>query len=64
MSTLSDRDAFIAMGLFLEQYYSRAGGDMETLIADISIEADGEPLDPAAWEDWLRCIDQVKRRTG
>ncbi len=53
---LTDREAFIAMRLFLEQFYARAGNDMETLIADITIESDGEPLDPAAWSDWLSCV--------
>lgn len=49
--------AFAAMRLFLENYYARAGNDMETLIADITIEADGLPLDPAAWDDWVGCIE-------
>jgi hypothetical protein len=48
------------MRLFLEQFYARAGNDMETLIADITLEQDGEPLDPASWEDWLRSIDEAK----
>ena len=39
-------EAVVAMRLFLEQYYARAGNDLETLIADISIESDGQPLDP------------------
>ncbi len=59
---ISERDGFDAMRLFLEQFYSRAGNDMETLLADIGIEADGEPLDPAAWSDWLRCVEQVRAR--
>lgn len=53
---MNEKMAFKAMGFFLAQYYQRAGNDMETLIADISLEADGEPLDPAAWDDWLECI--------
>jgi hypothetical protein len=58
---ISDRDAFVAMRLFIEQFYSRAGNDMETLIADVTIEGDGQPLDPAAWDDWLRCVEQATR---
>jgi len=57
---ISERDAFNAMRLFLEQFYSRAGNDMETLLADIGIEADGQPLDPAAWNDWLHCVERVR----
>jgi len=48
------------MKLFLERFYARAGNDMETLIADISLEADGKPLDPAAWDDWISCVEKAK----
>ena len=58
---MSDREGFAAMKLFLEHFYDQAGNDMETLLADITIEADGGPLDPAAWDDWLRCVEQAKR---
>lgn len=58
--TIGEREAFIAMKLFLEQFYSRAGNDMETLIADITIEADGQRLDPAAWSDWMRCVAKAR----
>jgi len=44
------------MNLFLTRYYNRAGNDMETLLADITLEADGQTLDPAAWDDWLECV--------
>lgn len=57
---ITEHEALIAMRLFLEQFYARAGNDMETLIADITIESDGKPLDPAAWDDWLRCVDEAK----
>jgi hypothetical protein len=35
------------MALFLEQFYNRAGDDLATLMADITIESDGGTLDPA-----------------
>ncbi len=57
---MSEREAFIAMKLFLEQFYAHAGNDMETLIADITLQADGQPLDPAAWGDWMRCVAETK----
>lgn len=56
---ITDREAFVAMRRFLEEFYARAGNDMETLIADITIEPDGQPLDPAAWGDWMRCVEAV-----
>ncbi len=57
------REAFIALRLFLEQYYQRAGNDLETLIADITIERDGQPLDPAAWDDWVASVRRAQRST-
>lgn len=57
----TERQAFDAMALFLREFYDRAGNDMETLLADISIECDGGTLDPAAWEDWMRCVGRVVR---
>jgi hypothetical protein len=61
---LSETEAFQAMRLFLAQFYRRAGDDLATLMADVSIEADGGPLDPAAWEDWMACVRAVKGEIG
>jgi hypothetical protein len=48
------------MSQFLSEFYNRAGSDMETLLADLTIESDGMTLDPAAWDDWMRCVRAVK----
>ena len=60
MYELSEKEAFAAMARFLAEFYERAGNDMETLLADVNIEKDGMTLDPAAWEDWMRCVRAVK----
>ena len=60
MHQLSETEAFRAMTQFLSEYYDRAGNDMETLLADIAIESDGMTLDPAAWDDWMRCVRAAK----
>ncbi|HEX4345398.1 MAG TPA: hypothetical protein VHZ31_07545 [Solirubrobacteraceae bacterium] len=60
MIELSEREAFEAMTRFLTEYYERAGDDLVTLLADIEIESDGGTLDPAAWDDWQRCVRAVK----
>jgi hypothetical protein len=57
---LAEQEAFRAMTLFLTQYYERAGDDLVTLLADIGMETDGQTLDPAAWHDWMRCVDAAK----
>lgn len=57
---LTNIEAFAVMRCYLEEFCARAGNDMETLIADITIEEDGRPLDPAAWSDWESCVRRVK----
>lgn len=57
---ITEHEALVAMRLFLEQFYGRAGNDMETLISDITIESDGKTSDPAAWYDWIRCVEEAK----
>ncbi|MFD8421647.1 hypothetical protein [Streptomyces sp. NPDC059466] len=56
---LNEREAFLAMSRFLWQFANRAGDDLLTLLGDIGIEADGQTTDPAAWEDWMRCVRSV-----
>jgi hypothetical protein len=64
MAELSVREAFEAMARFLTEYHERAGDDLVTLLADIGIESDGGTLDPAAWDDGLRCVKAVKDARG
>lgn len=59
---VSPEQAFAAMVLFLERYHARGGrgDDLAGLLGDIHInEHDGLPLDPAAWTDWLKAIEDV-----
>jgi hypothetical protein len=62
VARLTEKQAFEAMRLFLKQFYERAGNEMETLLADITVESDGGTLDPAAWDDWQRCVRSVEER--
>jgi hypothetical protein len=57
---LNEREAFLAMTLFLDQFAERAGDDLLTLLGDIALRPDGDTFDPAAWEDWIACVRQVK----
>ena len=58
---MSERQAFLAMRIFLKHFYAQVGNDMETLIEDITFGADGHPQDPGAWEDWMKCVEQARR---
>lgn len=54
---LSTRDAYRAMLRFLESYYERTGSDeLGALLGGLTIDEDGQPMDPAAWTDWLAAV--------
>lgn len=60
MSQLTDRQAFEAMVLFLEQFYDRTqSDDIAGLLSDLMIAADNQTADPAAWQDWLSCVEKI-----
>jgi hypothetical protein len=56
---LTYRQGFLAMGEFLRQFYDRTNGDFPTLVADITIDRNGRPGDPAAWSDWMDACRKV-----
>jgi hypothetical protein len=61
MGDLTEREAFLAMALFINDFFQRAeGNDLITLLADLTMLADGRPLDPASWEDWQNAVQRVK----
>ena len=57
---LTPQQAFLAMSDFIWRFGQRAGDDLLTLIGDTALEADGKPTDPAAWEDWLASVEQIR----
>jgi hypothetical protein len=60
---LTDREAFDAMAMFLNQYADRAGDDLITLLGDVEImPSDDMPTDPAAWSDWQACVTAIRAR--
>lgn len=58
---LTAREAFLAMADYIWRYAQTAGDDLITLVGDTTIEADGRPTDPAAWDDWLASVERIKR---
>ncbi len=57
---LSIRQAYMAMFRFLESYYDRThADDVGALLGGMAIDEDGEPMDPAAWSDWLDAVRQT-----
>lgn len=58
--SLEVRDAYRAMLFFLENYYRRVPSDeIGALLGGLSLADDGDPMDPAAWSDWLEAVQAV-----
>ena len=46
------------MVCFLEAYWERTQSDeIGALLGGLALDADGRPMDPAAWSDWLAAIE-------
>lgn len=55
------REAYLAMYEFLVELYQRTQSDeLGSLLGDLSLLPDGTTADPAAWGDWLRCIERAR----
>jgi hypothetical protein len=57
---LTEKQAYAAMAMFLRQYFERGQSEEIALILHhMMILEDGEPYDPAYWDDWLKSVQQV-----
>ena len=60
MMTLTEKQAFPAMVLFLEDFYHWTNSDdIGRLLSDLLMSEEGITAAPAAWEDWQNCIQQI-----
>ena len=54
---MNSEQAFRAMVLFLERYFERTqSDDVGALLGDLQLLDDGLTADPAAWPEWLECV--------
>jgi hypothetical protein len=53
--------AFLAMGIFLENYFgvSDLAKDIEFLVKNIKFAAEHKKVDQILWKNWLQCVDEV-----
>ena len=57
---LTTQEAYLAMYEFLGELYRRTKSDeLGALLGGMSFLADGETADPAAWKDWLKCVQRI-----
>lgn len=64
VQSLTAREAYNAMRAFLDAYWERGGktsDDIAILLGAMECSADGAPMDPAHWNDWLVAIDAAKQ---
>jgi len=58
-------EAFKSMQCFLENYYEQTDSDdVRSLLGNISLDIwkDGSTGDPAAWSEWIECIEKVTNK--
>ncbi len=57
---LNEKNAYKAMVLFLEKYYSISkSDDIGALLGSMILLDDDEPIDAALWEDWMESVNKV-----
>lgn len=57
---LTAAEAMVAMQLFLEMYWERGKSDeIAMLLSSLMIQSDGKCADPALWNDWNSCVQEV-----
>ncbi len=53
-------ESFKAMNCFLVKHYEQTSSeDIGSLLGEIQLLEDGKTADPAAWEDWINCIQLI-----
>lgn len=63
---LSTKQAYRAMFEFIRGYYYRLGEpeQLGVLLSGFQLHGDDNPIDPAAWEDWLDAVAAVLKEDG
>ena len=58
--TLTVEQAYRAMLAFLEREVELTEcSDLADLLAGYRLDADGQPRDPALWDEWMQAVAQV-----
>lgn len=61
MNKLTEKQAFLAMVSFLENYYKQTKSDeIGALLGSLQLLDDGITADPAMWDDWLKILQQME----
>jgi hypothetical protein len=59
-TSLSEKQAYKAMLVFLENYYQSTKSDeVAGMLGAMTLGEDGEPMDAAYWEEWIRAVKSI-----
>lgn len=62
---LTSEEAFLVMYHYLREYWARfESARVADVLSDIQPARGGQTADPAAWEDWTRSVEEVRRQQG
>jgi len=57
---LTQREAYLAMFSFLEDYYNRTNSDeIGSMLSGMCLMNDGRPMDGAYWDEWEQSVDRA-----
>ncbi len=57
---LTVKEAYLAMFEYLEQLYFRTNSDdLGGFLGGMTMEEDGDTMDSAAWNDWLKAVENI-----
>ncbi len=61
INKLTEKQAFLAMVSFLEDYYEQTKSDeIGALLGSLQLLDDGITADLAMWDDWLKIVQQTQ----
>jgi hypothetical protein len=61
-NTMTVEQAYRAMLAFLQREVELTeSSDLADLVSEYRLGADGQPRDPALWEEWLEAVASVRR---
>ncbi|RKG88805.1 hypothetical protein [Corallococcus terminator] len=60
--TLTIKEAYAAMYEYMSMLYQQTGSDdLGGFLGSMSLLDNGEPVDPAAWADWLHAVQKARK---
>jgi len=61
---LTEKEAYLAMFSFLEDYYKRTKSDeVGSMLSGMCLMNDGEPMDSAYWKEWKQSVEKSLKGT-